>query len=529
MSQGRITTIRYSQLPRLSTDRLLAERKLQTRIKVGERLVATLTVLGCMISALLISQLVLIKQSLRLDESQSIWQATHTITGLLHTVALDVHVPLYHLLLHYWMLYLGDSVSVVRLLSLTFFLASIPVVYLLARQILGFRWSLVVVLLFSFSPFMNWYANEARMYTLLVLVSALNQLFFLKLAKSGRGWFGFTTTALIGVYTHYFFVFSLVAEGIFYLLNRSLFKPGTFKRLIAVGITVSAALLPWLYYFHKLGSGGGTRPHLPRPSSVDFFNVYSQFLFGFQSDRINTFLLSAWPIAILLVLLAVRKNRRLSIGVRFMAAMAVLPVALAFALSLFITPFFLSRYMVAAVAPLLIVIAWLFSQYSRRYVPAILSGLFVITLTASFQQATSAATPVKENYRGVADYLNQVAKPQDLIVLSAPFTVYPFEYYYHGQAQIQTLPIWDQTVPGNIPAFNKNTLPQQVAAQNANHRNIYLVLSQDQGYEKIIKQYYLTHFKQLEHRTYSPDLTLYVYKVGYYSVRPIDQNTQPVQ
>src|SRR6185369_18079119 len=62
-----------------------------------------------------------INGSLRLDESQSLWQVSRSIGGILTIIAGDVHVPLYHLVLHYWLLLFGNTVPVARLLSLSFF------------------------------------------------------------------------------------------------------------------------------------------------------------------------------------------------------------------------------------------------------------------------------------------------------------------------------------------------------------------------------------------------------------------------
>ncbi|MBC7546909.1 glycosyltransferase family 39 protein [Candidatus Saccharibacteria bacterium] len=469
----------------------------------------------------LVSFFALIHQSLRLDESQSLWQSSHTIAGLLHTVALDVHVPLYHLVLHYWIFYFGNSVVAIRLLSLIFFLATVPVIYFISRRLLSVRWSLFVVILFSFSPFLSWYGNEARMYTLLLLLSALNQLFFMRILKNGKGWFWYGLSAIIGAYSHYFFLFNLAAQGIYYLLNRKQFKQGTFKRVMIVGAMVLLALGPWLYYVYTLGSASGTRPNLPIPSTIDFFNVYSQFIFGFQSNAVNTVLLSAWPVVMLLALVAVRRSRGLTPELSFIAAMSIVPVLLAYAASLLITPFFLSRYMIISVAPLLILLVWLFSKYSRRIAVFVATLLIIGTGFTSFIQATSSATPVKEDYKATASDINSVIQPQDLVVLSAPFTIYPFEYYYKGSAQITTIPLWNRSQSGAIPAFNAKTLPADVTALNKNHRYIYLVLSQDQGYENTVHQYYLTHFRQVSKKVYSPDLTLYVYQVGYYTVPPI--------
>jgi hypothetical protein len=46
-------------------------------------------------------------QSLRLDESQSLWQSGRSAADILTIVAQDVHVPLYHELLHFWRICCG--------------------------------------------------------------------------------------------------------------------------------------------------------------------------------------------------------------------------------------------------------------------------------------------------------------------------------------------------------------------------------------------------------------------------------------
>src|SRR3954469_3864383 len=99
--------------------------------------------------------LVFSHQSLRLDESQSLWQTSHTPSKILNIIAQDVHVPLYHFLLHFWQLFLGNSVIAGRALSLIFFLASIPAMYALGRRALGKKSSaLFATTLFAISPFM---------------------------------------------------------------------------------------------------------------------------------------------------------------------------------------------------------------------------------------------------------------------------------------------------------------------------------------------------------------------------------------
>src|SRR5581483_6130564 len=69
---------------------------------------------GFMIFVVLLSLIFFANQSLRLDESQSLWQSAHNIPGIMQVVAEDVHVPLYHILLHFWQLLWGTNVAVAR-------------------------------------------------------------------------------------------------------------------------------------------------------------------------------------------------------------------------------------------------------------------------------------------------------------------------------------------------------------------------------------------------------------------------------
>lgn len=490
-------------------------------ITIWQRMKVVAVILLCMVGVTALSLFVLDRLSLRLDEAQSLWQTSHSINGTLRVVAQDVHVPLYHLILHFWQVYFGHNLTIVRLPSLIFFLLTIPVFYLLARQVMSWRWSLFATVVFSFLPFMDWYSTEARMYTLLGLMATLSQYYFIRILQHRKGWLGYGVTALIGAFSHYFFMFNLATQALYYFMNKKRFVPGDFKRFVTVAVLVIMALGPWLFYFFSLGAGKNTSPHLTRPSTVDFFNAFSQFIFGFQNNYVNTLLLSSWSLIVLLAFFAVKRGQRLSPELSYIVTAAFVPVVMAYVLSFIHEPFFLSRYMISSVPPLLILIVWFISNYRRR--PAMVASivLAILIVITSYRQITSAATPVKENYQAVAESVKARATSSDIIVMSAPFTVYPFEYYYNGNTQIATLPTWNRQSPGAIPAFNPATLPAEVKQLSAHHQYTYLILSQNQGYENQIKQYYLHHYKLVSHTTYSPDLELYVFQVGYYTVPAI--------
>ena len=77
------------------------------------------------------------------------------------------------------------------------------------------------------------------------------------------------------------------------------------------------------------------------------------------------------------------------------------------------------------------------------------------------------------------------------------------------------MPIWDQNAAGPVPAFVEADLPKQVAEITANHANIWVLLSYDQGYQKNIKDYFDQHYQRIDTENFSYDLDLYEYKLRY--------------
>lgn len=103
-----------------------------------------------------------------LDETFSVWMASHSIPDMLHwIVRIDQHPPLYYLLLHSWIAYNGDTPYYARLLSVLFGTATIPIIYLIGRRLSGVVMGVAAAVFLAFSPYHIYYAQEARMYTLL--------------------------------------------------------------------------------------------------------------------------------------------------------------------------------------------------------------------------------------------------------------------------------------------------------------------------------------------------------------------------
>jgi uncharacterized membrane protein len=118
-------------------------------------------------------------KSIWLDEAFSITISQHNLLDLLRLIVrTDTHPPLYYLVLKLWLVF-GDSEMQARLLSALFSMASIPLMYYLATLIYADkRVGLIAATILVFSPFHVWYAQETRMYAMLIFFVLASACFF---------------------------------------------------------------------------------------------------------------------------------------------------------------------------------------------------------------------------------------------------------------------------------------------------------------------------------------------------------------
>ena len=140
----------------------------------------TLIFLSILLLAFVLRLFYLSHESIWLDEGISIAMAKLNFAQLIDKSVIDSFPPLYYLLLHYWMLLLGDSELSVRFLSLVFGLASIVVSYQLTKYLWQEKVALITAFLLAISVFHIEYAQEARMYSLLTFLSVSSFYFFLR-------------------------------------------------------------------------------------------------------------------------------------------------------------------------------------------------------------------------------------------------------------------------------------------------------------------------------------------------------------
>ncbi len=187
----------------------------------------------------------LANHSVWLDEVFVVWLAQHPwrdIPGLLRVV--DQHPPFYFLLMHVWIGIAGAGEAAIRFPSACFSLCSVLLVYGIVRRVSTDAVSLLSAFLVAISPFQIMAAQEARMYPLLGALGLASTAALLAGVERGGviRWAAYVVAAAVMVYTHYFGMLVLLAQGVWvgWCERRHL---GTWMAGIAI---VVALYTPWV-------------------------------------------------------------------------------------------------------------------------------------------------------------------------------------------------------------------------------------------------------------------------------------------
>ncbi len=113
------------------------------------------------------------RSGLWLDEALTVDVARQPLHDLPNALRHDGAPPLFYVLLHFWIRIFGQSNDAVRALSGVIAVITLPVGWLCGRRFGGRAVAWTTLVLLASAPFAVYYATEARMYALVILLTGL--------------------------------------------------------------------------------------------------------------------------------------------------------------------------------------------------------------------------------------------------------------------------------------------------------------------------------------------------------------------
>ncbi len=305
-----------------------------------------------------------------LDEALSANIAALPVGELLDALRRDGHPPLYYLLLHGWSAVVGDGDHAVRALSTVFGLATIPLLWAVARRAGGRSCAVATTVLYATSPFAIRYSTETRMYALVALLVVAGWL-AVRRAEERPTVPRLALVALLAgalLLTHYWSLFLLTAVGACLLarawLARRAGRPVAAQVRLLVALAAGTLLfVPWLPAFLAQAGSTGTPWGAPSRPLVVFFQSLGDWGGGTQGEA--TFLgLCLFLLGLLALLGRATGSSRieLDLGTRPVAraewAVTAITMGLAVGVSYASRAAFAGRY-TAVIHPLVVLLAGL--------------------------------------------------------------------------------------------------------------------------------------------------------------------------
>jgi len=500
------------------------------------------------------------------DESLSLLRARGNVPYILSnridlpgSSTVDLHPPLYFLLLHILIRIGGESDFVLRFLSVAFAALIVPLLYAMGVRLRGPRAGLIAAFFGALSPFYLWYAQEARMYTMVTALGLASFYFLWRACTERKQLWGlaFGLAAAAAVATQYLSVLLLVCEGFlgyFLWVRRSApsprqdgaqaptASPGAKRQRRSAlywGLAILLAiLLPLTYRIVTLALWPKAgRWYVPLP--IMLRDALNSFSLGISVELGEVW---AFDVVFLLVYLVGvislwRRPPKImpgegpglvwqarGAGLVVLVAYILIPVLVMWLYSFFAPLYMGSRYVIMCSPAFYLGLGIGIDAVAhwRRALAVFLGMILVAGMCLSIYRYFNAPRyRNKEDYRSAAQYVEANEHIHDAILVTAPENIIAFTHYYQGKLPV--IPVPSVSLSGGL---DPTQVAEDLAALASSYERLWLVHCRTMFSDpkELVSQWLNNHAHRLEQRVlpgYGSFVTLTAY-LPRWPVEPVE-------
>ncbi len=427
--------------------------------------------MACVLVVFAFSTLSLSAQSLSLDEVDTLGFATEPLSKFLATFTGPAqNGPLFFLVMRPWLALVGDSELALRFPSVMALVLLIPLTFALGRTLGGIGLGCIAAVLVAGSPFLRWYGQDAKMYTIVACLSVLSTYALLRALEpnSGRWRAAYVLAAITGLFTHLFFVFVLLFHAGGVVLTPPDGRRDWRSVALPAGLVLAAYAPLGAWEIPAVLSGYETPLRfVPFPELLTTLALR----FSLQREDVQSLPLVA-PFAVCLVMAFVARPGHASAGLRprFWLALYLGVPVVAFFLVSWRVPGFMPRYfMIIAPAFYLAIGLGLLNTWRRD---RLIGGAAMASITLLWAWSFASPSEVRPEFRKTAEYVRANAQPGDGIGFLAGYGERPFYYYFRVDG---LRPVPFPYSVGASPEAVASRIPQDVARAAASLRRVWLI------------------------------------------------------
>ncbi|MBN1642862.1 MAG: glycosyltransferase family 39 protein [Anaerolineae bacterium] len=398
-------------------------------------------------------------QSFAFDEGWTSYAIHHPWLQMWRVLVPDNHPPLYYLIAKGFAELAGYGDLAVRYVSVAGATCLVALCYALGHRLFGAVAGLASAAFAASAPLVVYYAQEARMYSLLMALVALSAYALIRVAGDARRrawWVVYVASTCAALYTHYFAVLVVVLHAGAALAWAIARRQWRFVRWWVAAQAATAALyLPWLpVAVQQVRIGQGTWWRIPLPGSTILADMW-RFLNLGPRRPVDVPLLGSMlgGVALALIVALILGWRRGWAGWAFAISSLLVP-ALAIATAGHVWPIYTDRYAVVAAPGLALTVglgvaacwhalpgrrSWLGQGAAALLLLAVLVG--PLGQVRAYYQDPSYW---RQDFRRAARYIEDTASRGDAVILVGSYQ--PIMQYYGGEAAVVRFPAQGDSV-----------------------------------------------------------------------------------
>ena len=406
--------------------------------------------------------------SLWLDEASTLTFAVQSVPDIWQaTTAGEFNPPLFYWTEHF-MLIFGNSEAVLRFIPALLGVLTIPLIYLVGREFMDRNTGIIAAAAFAFSPFLLFYSQEARAYSMTLFFVTFSMVFYFRALKRNtlRDWALFAILSALAFWSHFYamvIIGALVLYALYELYPKIRNSLDAARPLVTAGVLFGLICLPLILvtvqlFFRRTASAPTYGIQGPEIIIATFAQI-SCLNTQIPGSVIALYLLPLLFIAGIIQAFLLDKNKGI-----FIVTITVLTFIISNILSYMIPMqpryliFLAVVYFIAIALSCRLLNAW---TGSCRVVYAFIALLVVLNAPVL---AAYYSGYVKEDWRGFANGLQQLTRQGDFVVVVPGYVSQPLDYYYSNTS--------DQTI--EFPAYTSGDL-MAINAQKTNNTLYYVV------------------------------------------------------
>ena len=422
-------------------------------------------------------------QSFWMDEVQAFEFIDHPFTETVRLIlSPEENGPLHFLLLWFWQRLTGPSDFAVRYLSDLCSVLTVAVLWRLADAWFGRRVAHLSAGLLAVSPFAIWYAQDAKMYALHMLLAASSTFLLVRATRRSAGvrkrawslWLAYGVVLNLLGYSHFFGAFTIAAQGIAVVVTH-LYRPRVIRTYL---LTMAIVALPYIpvvsfalrllpnFQIQDISKGFVTLPHMIQDLAAEYVLKVSRTYVA----RMSPLLVTTAAVIALGCYRAWRIAWRKAVWV---LGLLILPAAIFYPIS-FRVPVFSPKYLSASFLMLVLCAALAIDQLAtwRRALGWV--GLAAAIAFNGWANGRILTDPSLQrgDWRAATAYIEAHMRPDDAIIGFADYIHRAIYRYYDGEAPVYRF---------KGDAYDPEPFFRNVLQRDQDHHTLWLVLHHDQA------------------------------------------------